>query len=143
MIGLDLSQGAQAAIALLILAGMFVMFLRETYEVEVVALGGATLMLILGILPMDSVGSVLSNNAPWTIAAMFIIVGALVRTGVLETVGQLAARKAEAHPALTLATLGLGVTLASAFMNNTPLVAVMIPVVMQLAIRSGRRRPSC
>jgi di/tricarboxylate transporter len=133
MIGLDLSQGAQAAIALLILAGMFVMFLRETYEVEVVALGGATLMLILGILPMDSVGSVLSNNAPWTIAAMFIIVGALVRTGVLETVGQLAARKAEAHPALTLATLGLGVTLASAFVNNTPLVVVMLPIFMQMA----------
>ena len=133
MIGLDLSQGAQAVIALLILCGMFVMFLRETYAVEVVAIGGATLMLILGILPMESVGSVLSNNAPWTIAAMFIIVGALVRTGVLETVGQLAARKAEAHPVLTLTTLGLGVTLASAFVNNTPLVVVMLPIFMQLA----------
>jgi di/tricarboxylate transporter len=133
MIGLDLSQGAQAVIALFILCGMFVMFLRETYAVEVVAIGGATLMLILGILPMESVGSVLSNNAPWTIAAMFIIVGALVRTGVLETVGQLAARKAEAHPALTLVTLGLGVTLASAFVNNTPLVVVMLPIFMQLA----------
>ena len=133
MIGLDLSQGAQAVIALLILCGMFVMFLRETYAVEVVAIGGATLMLILGILPMESVGSVLSNNAPWTIAAMFIIVGALVRTGVLETVGQLAARKAEAHPALTLVTLGLGVTLASAFVNNAPLVVVMLPIFMQLA----------
>jgi di/tricarboxylate transporter len=133
MIGLDLSQDAQVIIALLILCGMFVMFLRETYAVEVVAIGGATLMLILGILPMESVGSVLSNNAPWTIAAMFIIVGALVRTGVLETVGQLAARKAEAHPALTLVTLGLGVTLASAFVNNTPLVVVMLPIFMQLA----------
>ena len=133
MIGLDLSQDAQVVIALLILCGMFVMFLRETYAVEVVAIGGATLMLILGILPMESVGSVLSNNAPWTIAAMFIIVGALVRTGVLETVGQLAARKAEAHPALTLVTLGLGVTLASAFVNNTPLVVVMLPIFMQLA----------
>ena len=133
MIGLDLSQDAQVIIALLILCGMFVMFLRETYAVEVVAIGGATLMLILGILPMESVGSVLSNNAPWTIAAMFIIVGALVRTGVLETVGQLAAHKAEAHPALTLVTLGLGVTLASAFVNNTPLVVVMLPIFMQLA----------
>ena len=133
MIGLDLSQDAQAVIALLILCGMFVMFLRETYAVEVVAIGGATLMLILGSLPMESVGSVLSNNAPWTIAAMFIIVGGLVRTGVLETVGQLAARKAEAHPVLTLVTLGLGVTLASAFVNNTPLVVVMLPIFMQLA----------
>jgi di/tricarboxylate transporter len=51
----------------------------------------------------------------------------------LETVGQLAARKAEAHPALTLVTLGLGVTLASAFVNNTPLVVVMLPIFMQLA----------
>lgn len=133
MIGLDLSQDAQAVIALLVLFGMFVMFLRETYAVEVVAIGGATVMLILGILPMESVGGVLSNNAPWTIAAMFIIVGALVRTGVLETVGQLAARKAEAHPALTLVVLGLGVTLASAFVNNTPLVVVMLPIFMQLS----------
>lgn len=133
MIGLDLSTGMQAGIALLILVGMFVMFLRETYPVEVVAMGGAVLMLVLGILPMDDVAGVLSNNAPWTIAAMFIIVGALVRTGVLESVGQLAARKADAHPALTLITLGLGVTLASAFVNNTPLVVVMLPIFMQLS----------
>ncbi len=133
MIGLQLSMGMQAGIALLILVGMFVMILRETYPVEVVALGGATLMLVLGILPMDDVAGVLSNNAPWTIAAMFIIVGALVRTGVLESVGQLAARKADAHPAMTLITLGLGVTAASAFVNNTPLVVVMLPIFMQLA----------
>ncbi|MCF8511981.1 MAG: SLC13 family permease [Rhodobacteraceae bacterium] len=133
MIGLDLSQGTQAVIALLILASMFVMFLRETYPVEVVALGGATVMLVLGILPMKAVSGVLSNNAPWTIAAMFIIVGALVRTGVLETVGQMAARKAETHPATTLVTLGLGVTAGSAFMNNTPLVVVMLPIFIQLA----------
>lgn len=133
MIGLDLSMGMQAGIALLILVGMFVMFIRETYPVEVVAMGGAVVMLVLGILPMDDVAGVLSNNAPWTIAAMFIIVGALVRTGVLESVGQLAARKADAHPALTLVTLGLGVTAASAFVNNTPLVVVMLPIFMQLA----------
>ena len=133
MIGLDLSQGTQAVIALLILASVFVMFLRETYPVEVVALGGATVMLVLGILPMKAVSGVLSNNAPWTIAAMFIIVGALVRTGVLETVGQMAARKAETHPATTLVILGLGVTAGSAFMNNTPLVVVMLPIFIQLA----------
>ena len=80
--------------ALLILAGMLVMFVRETYPVEVVAVGGAVIMLVLGILPMKDVGSVLSNNAPWTIAAMFMIVGALVRTGGLEAVSQLAAKNA-------------------------------------------------
>ncbi len=133
MLGLDLSQTAQAIIALLILVGMLVMFVRETYPVEVVAIGGATVMLVLGILPMKAVPEVLSNNAPWTIAAMFMIVGALVRTGALEGVSQMAARNAEAHPAWTLAILGLGVTGVSAFVNNTPLVVVMMPIFMQLS----------
>lgn len=132
MLGLDLPQTWQAIIALLILAGMFVMFLKETYPVEVVALGGATLMLILGILPMEDVPSVLSNNAPWTIAAMFIIVGALVRTGALESVTSAVSRNAEKAPARTLATLGFGVTGASAFLNNTPLVVVMMPIFVRL-----------
>ncbi|MGV8986540.1 MAG: SLC13 family permease [Cypionkella sp.] len=133
MIGLDLSQSTEAVVALLILAGMLVMFVRETYPVEVVALGGAVLMLVLGILPTSAVSEVLSNNAPWTIAAMFMIVGALVRTGALEAISQLAARNAAKHPARTLIALGAGVTVVSAFVNNTPLVVVMIPIFMQLA----------
>jgi Tfp pilus assembly protein PilX len=58
----------------------------------VVAIGGAMLMLILGILPMESVGSVLSNNAPWTIAAMFIIVVLLLTLGVMTLTGFYLAR---------------------------------------------------
>ena len=133
MFGLDLAQNSQAIVALLIVAAMFVMFLRETFPVEVVALCGAVVMLMLGILPMADVAGVLSNNAPWTIAAMFMIVGALVRTGALEAVSQLAASHAGKRPALTLAVLGVGVTGASAFVNNTPLVVVMLPIFMQLS----------
>lgn len=133
MIGLDLTQGPQAAMAIAILIGMFVMFLRESYPVEVIALGAALLMLVLGILPMADVAGVLSNSAPWTIAAMFVIVGALVRTGALENISQLAARHASAHPVLVLGVLGLGVTAASAFVNNTPLVVVMMPIFIALA----------
>ncbi len=118
--------------ALSILAVMFVMFLRETYPVEVVALGGAVVMLVLGILPMEDVPGVLSNNAPWTIAAMFIIVGALVRSGALDTVTQMAVRNVEANPKRTLGMLGVGVTGASAFVNNTPLVVVMMPIFVKL-----------
>ena len=133
MLGLEFSQTAEALIAIAILVGMFVMFLKETYPVEVVAIGGAVLMLILGILPMKDVPGVLSNNAPWTIAAMFIIVGALVRTGALDVVTQIASRNVEASPARTLSTLGVGVTGVSAFVNNTPLVVVMMPIFIKLA----------
>ena len=81
MIGYDLPQAAEAFIAIAILIGMLVLFIRETFPVEVTAISGAAIMLILGILPQEDAIRVLSNNAPWTIALMFIIVGALVRTG--------------------------------------------------------------
>lgn len=133
MLGLDLSQTMQAYISLALLAGMLVLFLRETFPIEVVAVGAAGLMLVLGILPIGEVSGVLSNSAPWTIAAMFIIVGALVRTGALESVSQVAARNAAKHPGMTLAALGILVTLTSAFVNNTPLVVVMMPIFMALS----------
>ncbi len=135
MIGLDLSQPVQATIALSILAGMFVLFIRETYPVEVTAIGGAALMIVLGILPVKAGIDVLSNSAPWTIVLMFLVMGGLVRTGAVEMIIGLAERHIGDRPRLTIAVLFGFIAVASAFMNNTPLVAVMIPEVIQIAIR--------
>jgi len=133
MFGIDLNGTAQAVVALLIVAGMFVAFIREAYPVEVTAIGGAVLMLVLGILPKEAAFAAFSNNAPWTIAALFIIVGALVRTGTLDWLTQIAVRNVEKKPAVTLITLTLTVLGMSAFVNNTPIVVVMIPVFIQMA----------
>jgi di/tricarboxylate transporter len=133
MFGLDLSESMQAWMAIVILFGMLVLFVREIFPVEVTALAGAAAMLVLGILPQDDALAVLSNHAPWTIAAMFVLVGALVRTGGLDWVTQLAVRHVEVRPAVTLAALTLAIVAMSAFLNNTPIVVVMIPVFMQLA----------
>ena len=135
MIGLELSQPVQSAVALLILAGMFVLFVRETYPVEVTAMGGAALMVILGLLPVNDAVAVLSNAAPWTIALMFLVMGGLVRTGAVEMLVSVAERHATTRPKTTIVGLMAFVGVASAFMNNTPLVAVMIPVVIQIAVR--------
>lgn len=137
MIGLDLSQDSQAIVALIILAVMFVLFVRETLPMEVVAIGGAAVMMILGLLPFKEAGAVLSNSAPWTIALMFMVMGGLVRTGSVEMVIALAEAHIGNRPKTTIIVLFGFVAIASAFMNNTPLVAVMIPVVIQLAARLG------
>lgn len=137
MIGIDFPQHVEALLALGILAGMFVMFLRETYPVEVVSILGAAAMLILGILPIPDAVESLSNSAPWTIALMFMIMGGLVRTGAVEMMVSVVSRHIDSHPKLTVAVLFAFVALMSPFMNNTPLVAVMIPVMIQLAIRMG------
>ncbi len=135
MIGLDIPLAMQPFVALGIVAVMFLLFLRETIPTEVVAMGGAAMMLVLGFLPVDGLGGVLSNSAPWTIIFMFLIMGAMLRTGALEGMSRLVETRATTHPRATVAALFLFVVVASAFMNNTPVVAVMIPVFMRLAQR--------
>ena len=116
---------------------MFVMFLKEIYTTEIVALIGVSALLISGILPYESAVMVFSNPAPWTIAAMFIIVGALVRTGALNSFTQLVERQALQNPARAIFGALIFVAFASSIMNNTPLVVVMIPVFIQLSRTLG------
>jgi di/tricarboxylate transporter len=133
MFGLELAAEWQPWVALGLLVGMFLLFLRETFPVEVTAIGGAAAMLVLGILPQADLVDSLSNAAPWTIASMFIIAGALVRTGALGWATNAALRLVERRPKRGLGVISVGVTGMSAFMNNTPLVVVMIPVFMRLS----------
>ncbi|WP_425078653.1 SLC13 family permease [Ruegeria denitrificans] len=130
---LSLTDTGSAVLALVIVAGMFIMFLREVYPTEVVAIGGVSLMLVTGILPYQSALAVLSNPAPWTIAAMFIIMGALVRTGALDSFTSTAQKQAQVNPRIAIALLMGFVVLASAVVSNTPVVVVMIPVFVQIA----------
>jgi di/tricarboxylate transporter len=133
----EFSQMTQAVLCLLVVLGMFVLFIKETYPAEVVAIGGAALMLILGLLSYDQALAVLANPAPWTIALMFIVVGAMVRTGALDAFTGLADGLARTRPASAIIILLIIVALASAVMNNTPIVVVMIPVFVQLARTMG------
>ena len=132
----DISQTGMAMMTLAVVGGMFLLFLRESYPAEVVALGGVAIMLILGLLPYDEALPVLSNPAPWTIAAMFIVMGALVRTGALDAFTQMAERNAS-RPRVAIAALMGFVLVASAVVANTPVVVVMIPVFVQLARKLG------
>ena len=133
MIDLSLSETGQGLAAIAIMLTMFALFLRERWPTEVVAIGGVAALLILGLLPFDRATAVLSNPAPWTIAAMFIVMGALVRTGSLDRLTKFAEAKAVSHPAVAVATLLAFVALASAFMNNTPIVVIMLPIFVQIA----------
>ncbi len=124
-------------LALGLVVVMFVLFVRETYSTEVVAIAGTALMLAIGILPYDAALSVLSNPAPWTIAAMFIVMGALVRTGALDVLTRQAERLAKTRPKTAVVGVIIAVMAGSAIMNNTPVVVVMIPVMVQLSKTLG------
>ncbi|HVG47995.1 MAG TPA: SLC13 family permease, partial [Rubellimicrobium sp.] len=141
MFGLAIPAEMQPWAAIAIMLLMFAAFMWERFPVEVVAIVGAAVLIVTGILPRDSVLDVFSNSAPWTIVAMLILVGALVRTGGLDYIGGLASRYVDRNPRLTLGLICAGIVATSAFVNNTPIVVVMLPVFIQLA-RQMKLAPS-
>ena len=134
---IEISPDIGAWVSIAIVIAMFVLFITEVFPTEVVAIAGVALMLALGLLPYDMALSVFSNPAPWTIAGMFIVVGALVRTGALESFIVQAEKTAKKSPYKGLVVLLLIVVVGSAFVNNTPVVVIMIPVFIQLAKSMG------
>ncbi|MEJ2021832.1 MAG: SLC13 family permease [Maritimibacter sp.] len=136
----DFSQSAEAVIALIVVGAMFLLFLREAFPAEVVAIGGVSMLLVLGVLPYDDALAVLSNPAPWTIAALFIVMGALTRTGALDRIIKTAEQQAGSRPTLALGVMLAVVLVASGFVNNTPVVVMMLPIFTQMAGRMGNKK---
>ncbi|MEO0388037.1 MAG: SLC13 family permease [Pseudomonadota bacterium] len=116
---------------------MLILFVREVYPTEVVALMGAAVLVVVGVVTAEDVLIVFSNPAPWTIAAMFVISGALVRTGALNRLTSLVGRHAAERPATVIAGFGVITLGASAFINNTPVVVMLIPIAVQVAKTMG------
>jgi len=133
MLGLSVAPAAEPYVAMAIIVLMFVAFVREIYPVEVVATSGAVVMLILGMIPQGELFDVFANSGPWSIAALFILVGGLVRTGTLDWISGQASRRIEAQPRRTMTGLGGLILGMSAFINNTPIVVVFLPIFVQLA----------
>ncbi|MCO6186063.1 SLC13 family permease [Rhizobium sp. L1K21] len=125
--------GYEAQIALGLVIVLFGLFVWEKYPAEVTASAGAALFMALGFVPTEKALAVFSNSAPLTIGAMFILTGALVRTGVLERVAAIVLERSKTYPKLALASFLFTALIASAFMNNTPVVLVLIPIVIRLA----------
>ena len=124
-------------IGLAILLGLFVLFATERFAPVIVAVVGAAIMLVLGYLPRSDMEQVFANPAPITIAAMFILSGALIRTGVVEALASIAARRTEGKPRVAIAELLGGTFVSSSLVNNTPVVIILVPVVKRIAKIAG------
>ncbi len=115
-----------------VVTAMFATFVREEYPPEVVAIAGVAILLAAGILPVEDLLGVFSNPAPATIGAMFIISGALLRTGALDAFTRFLTRDIEQRPRRVFAGLAGFTAASSAFLNNTPMVVMMMPVALRL-----------
>jgi di/tricarboxylate transporter len=131
------SPSFDAYLTLAVTAAMFALFVTEIYPAEVVAMAGAAVLVMTGVVSDADVLKVLANPAPWTIAAMCVLSGGLVRTGALTHVSGLITAFGARRPWATLGAFGVLIVVASAFVNNTPIVVVAIPIGLHLARTLG------
>lgn len=117
----------------LLLIGVIYLFVHEKLPPHVTAMLAMAILLVAGVIDTDEALSVFSNSAPITIACMFILSGALERTGVIDVMGRYVLLLAERNKKLAIGCLFGGAVLASAFMNNTPVVVLLAPVVIAMA----------
>jgi di/tricarboxylate transporter len=121
---------------MLILMGLaLVAFVREIFPIEVTALAIVAVLLITGIIEIDTAIAGFSSRAVVTIGSLFVLSRALIKTGLLETVADAISRKANHRPGLMTVVLLVAVAVGSGVLNNTAVVAVSIPLVMKLCRR--------
>ena len=115
-----------------------VLFISEKLSIDLVAL--LIMMILVGtgvITPREALNG-FSDQATVTVAFMFVLSGALLRTGAVSTIGPRLSQVFRTSPVLGMFLFTLVIGCISALVNNTPVVALLMPVVIQMAHSSGQ-----
>ncbi|MGB3402111.1 MAG: SLC13 family permease [Microcoleaceae cyanobacterium] len=114
-------------ISILILA--LIGFITEWLSAEFVALSATILLMLFKIITPDEGLSGFSNSATITVCAMFVLSYGVTRTGVVQTVRNFLIKWGGNNPTRQILVLGGVVGPISAFINNTAVVAIFLPLV--------------
>jgi di/tricarboxylate transporter len=128
--------------ALLLFA--IVSFIWERISADLTALTVFGVLLFVSMLSqsaalpsLDTMLGVFGNSAPLTIAGMFIVSAALERTGAIDIITGYLRKLVKLPYRSFLFVMVIGVAAVSAFVNNTPVVIVMMPVILSLSREMG------
>lgn len=119
-----------------VLAGAVYLFVTEKLPVDVVAMLVLVTVMVLGLVTPREALSGFSSEATITVAAMFVLSAGIQHSGILSRLSDLLSRIKR----LWLFTLVMMLLAAatSAFINNTAVVAVFLPLVMTAAAAVGQ-----
>ena len=102
----------------------------ETLSVDKIAVGIMVALSMTGILTPKETVAGFSNSAVITVGAMFLITRGLIRTGAVGFITEIVLKLSKGKKELTFILILVTVAFASAFINNTPVVVLFIPIVM-------------
>ena len=146
MLELALPNAHALAVMVLIVAALF-LFSREAIPLQTTSLLVLVALTVgFALFPFESDGRVLDasdfflgfgHKALIAVSALMIVGQGLIRTGALEPVGRFLAKVWRRGPAISLLFTILVTAVLSAFINNTPIVVLMLPILIGVAVRTG------
>jgi len=128
-------------LTLLVIVLTLVAFIREWAAPDVIALTVLCGVVALGLIDMAKMTDVFKNEAPLAIAALFVIGGALEASGAVDHIGRLLRDKQPGNTRWAILGFSVLTCFFSAWMNNTAIVAILLPVALGFA-RSKDIAPS-
>src|SRR2546428_10950183 len=131
----------QIALVLGLLTVILILFPLEIVSVDVLGLGGLLILVATGILSPDQAFASFGSEMMVLLASIFVIAAALMKSGILDTVGLYLYRHSAGNYRVLLVTIVLVVSFFSAFMNNTVVTAGFIPPGLAVA-RGGPPPPA-
>lgn len=134
-------MSVDAALTLAVLLAVLVILATERIPPAPTVLGGTVFLLVAGVIDADQAFSGFSNPAPLTVAALYVLAAAVARTRTVEVIVARVSRKGprpDPGERGALARIVAPTAAASAFLNNTPIVAMLIPGVLSWTRRAGR-----
>jgi di/tricarboxylate transporter len=145
---LELALPNMHALAVMIMIVIaLALFTRENIPMETTSLVVLVVLAIgFQLFPFESDGQRLApsdfflgfgNRALIAVSALMIVGQGLISTGALEPVGRLLARLWRKSPALSLLLTIIFTAVLSAFINNTPIVVLMLPILIGVAVKTG------
>ncbi len=125
------------ALVLSILVVSLILFISEIIRMDVVALLVLGTLAITGLVDSTEAFAGFSNSAVITVWAMFILSEGLTRTGIADIIGRQVMRLGGRREGPLIFVIMVTGAVLSAFMNNIGVAALMLPVVVEVARRTG------
>ncbi len=130
-------MGIDAIIVLIIVVGAIILFATEWLSVDLVAILIMLSLIMSGVITPNEGLAGFSNPATITVAFMFVLSYALLKTGSLQRIGPFLGPIFRKNFNLGILMMMVFIGFISAFINNTPVVAMFIPVMISIANLSG------
>lgn len=120
-------MGIEAWFTLAVVLAIFVALAKNWAAPDVLFLGGSALLALLRVISPEQAFAGFANSGVLTVAVLFVVAAALRETGVLDYVGHYVLGAARTERGF-LSRLAAVVVPLSAFLNNTPIVAMFLPI---------------